>query len=221
MYAAWLSFKDNMNCSHLRGGCSEAFRPEKVLWYRKVGDPKAKQASREIKYCAEGEGKAGYEEYRPCQERFQELEAGDMSRNIIEIIFRKTSVWKRVKKIERVLKVTKLPEVLHRFEEYREKVKKHARSSSRRHPRSVVDGNEQLSFHVTTMSCCASKAADYKVTHLCRNPACGVCTIIQFGFRNEAAKVRNGCRLSAIMSNSTSRKDEADAGRKREVKKKL
>ncbi|KAG9443466.1 hypothetical protein H6P81_014806 [Aristolochia fimbriata] len=208
MYAAWLLFKDNMNCSHLRGGCSEALRPEKVPKDRKGGDPKANQA-RDV-YCAEGEHTPGYEnEHRP--ERFRELEAGNISRNIIEIIFRTTSVWKRVKKIERVLKVTKLPEVLERFEEYREKVKKHARSNSRRHTRSVVDGNELLSFYVTTMSCCASKAD--KVTQLCCNPACGVCSIIRFGFRDEAAKVRNR-RLSAI-GNSHCK----DAGRKREVEK--
>ncbi|XP_068669028.1 uncharacterized protein [Aristolochia californica] len=123
-----------------------------------------------------------------------ELETGDISRNVVKTIFHTTSIWKQGRKIERILKVTNLPEVLEKFEDYREMVKKHARSNSKRHPRSLVDGNELLRFYVTTMPCCTSN--DNKMTELCCNAACGVCRLIQPVFRADDAKI-NETRLSA------------------------
>ena len=103
---------------------------------------------------------------------------------------------KQNKKIERVLKVMNSPEMLQRFEEYRETVKKRARGLCRRNPRSMVDGNELLMFYATSMSCCCSRKAQ-KILVLCENHICGACRIIQSGFETEETKT-NGIQMSAV-----------------------
>ncbi|XP_068669029.1 uncharacterized protein [Aristolochia californica] len=175
MYAAWSSFKENMNCSQLR--VTAVFRPEMVK-NRKDGDGKVNR-KREIT-CVEREYHASDEKVwqNSGPERFRgeystffslfttqlnalqmvymqlELKTGDISRNVVTIIFHTTSIWKQVRKIERILKVTNLPEVLEKFEDYRE------------------------------------------MTELCCNATCGVCRIIQPVFRADDAKI-NETRLSA------------------------
>lgn len=119
---------------------------------------------------------------------------------------------KQTKKIERVLKVTNSPETLQRFEEYRETVKKRASGLCKRHPRSMVDGNELLMFYATTISCCCSRKAP-KILALCENCICGVCRIIQLGFETEETKT-NGIRMSTISDVSGDKMASAMKGKK-------
>jgi len=53
--------------------------------------------------------------------------------------------------IKRVLKVNS-KEILERFERNRGRLKKHAYEQHKRHPRSIVGGNELLLFYGTAIS---------------------------------------------------------------------
>lgn len=125
-----------------------------------------------------------------------ELNVGDPSRNIIELIFQRASMdpskSKPSWKIKRVLKVKNSIEVLKRFEDYREKVIKKANQKHKRHPRSTIDGNELLLFYGTTMACCRKPKP---VPELCKDPSCRACRIIHSRFDMEFTR-KNGVRLS-------------------------
>ncbi|KAK9269718.1 hypothetical protein L1049_001496 [Liquidambar formosana] len=105
--------------------------------------------------------------------RFYELNVGDPSGNIIEMIFQaaSTNPSKQSREIKRILRVKNLFEVL-----------------ERRHPRSMVDGNELLRFYSTTMTCCTGKPN--WVSELCKESTCGVCRTIQSNFDMEYTKNR-------------------------------
>lgn len=124
-----------------------------------------------------------------------ELGIGHPSRNVIEMIFRASSTkpTKCSRKIKRVLKVNNPLDILAKFEKYRETVMISCNEQQKRHPRSIVDGNELLQFYGTTMSCCGRNTL--QVSELCRDPTCRVCRIIQSGFNTSYNKIY-GIRLS-------------------------
>jgi hypothetical protein len=70
--------------------------------------------------------------------------------------------------IKRVLKVNS-KEILERFERNRGRLKKHAYEQHKRHPRSIVDGNELLLFYGTAISCRTTMPVAGKIP---RDPAC-------------------------------------------------
>ncbi|XP_028758459.1 uncharacterized protein LOC114717486 isoform X2 [Neltuma alba] len=122
--------------------------------------------------------------------KLHELSIGDPSRKIVEMIFHKA--WMNTstpqKKVRTVFKVSISPEMLERFENYREVVKKKACEQNPRHPRSIVDGNELLRFYGTTMRCFQGKSVQ-KVKYLCNDPSCSVCQTIQFNFDTEFSRM--------------------------------
>ncbi|KAK9155353.1 hypothetical protein Sjap_002833 [Stephania japonica] len=134
------------------------------------------------------------------RERIYELNIGDPSRNVIEMIFRKTcpNQPKQVKNIERVLRVKNSTEALKRFEEYRETVKKRAYDQSTKHPRISVDGNELLLFYSTVMACWSLKRQT-TASKLCRNQMCGVCRRIRSGFETDGISKRKEILLSTTI----------------------
>ncbi|XP_077214501.1 uncharacterized protein LOC143849377 [Tasmannia lanceolata] len=192
MHAVWLSMKKVMNC---RARTPEVYLPEKVKG-RKSGIGKVMSAR---DWLLEREDQSDEEVIFSQKinggERLCELDAGDISRNIVEMIFHAALMrpGECIKKIEKVLKVKNPPETLERFEEYREMVKRRAQILDKQHPRSVVDGNELLRFYVTTMSCSWKTA---KVSELCQDLRCGVCRIIRSGSEAEDEK-RDGILLRA------------------------
>lgn len=194
MYSVWVSLKENINCSMKSG---DVLEPVKVN-RRNCTIHKPIDAIFQRKFE---------------RERFIELNRRDPPRNIVEMIFRAASMRpeKETKKIERILKVKNSTKTLERCEEYREMVKRRARNQHKRHPRSVVDGNELLMFYNTTMSCCYSAKVS-KISELCDNHECQVCRIIESGFETEGMKT-NGILLNAISDVSD---DEMVAGVKRQ-----
>ncbi|CAK7324544.1 unnamed protein product [Dovyalis caffra] len=126
-----------------------------------------------------------------------ELNIGDPARNILQMIFQNASrnPSKSSHMIKRVLKVKNSEDVLESYEEYREMVKNHSYEQRKRHPRSIVDGNELLRFYGPTMSCCSKESK--RVSELCRDPACRICRVIQCNFDTECTK-NYGIRLSTI-----------------------
>lgn len=84
-------------------------------------------------------------------------------------------------------------DILEKFEKYRETVKRRSfehKYNNNMHPRSIVDGNELLQFHVTTMTCYSGKKKI--ISEICKDPSCCVCRLLQSGFRNS----RDGIQLS-------------------------
>ncbi|XP_054799254.1 uncharacterized protein LOC129303764 [Prosopis cineraria] len=127
--------------------------------------------------------------------KLHELSVEDPSRKIVEMIFHKA--WMKtsstpLRKARAVFKVSISPEMLARFEKYREMVKKKAcEEQNPRHPRSIVDGNELLRFYGTTMKCCCfhGKKSVQKVKILCNDQSCSVCQIIQFNFDTQLSRM--------------------------------
>ncbi|KAF8409694.1 hypothetical protein HHK36_005773 [Tetracentron sinense] len=191
MYAMWLFLKEKGNCG---GKLMDVHRPAKAVedrGYRVERENSAKELLLRTENTRDGViFRRNYN-----RKRFHELNIGNPSRNIIEMIFRTASVRssKHARKIERVLRVKNSMETLERFEEYREMVKKRACGQYWMHPRSVVDGNELLRFYDTTINCCSRKTN--KVSEVCLNSMCAVCRMIQSGFDMDATK-KNGIRLS-------------------------
>ncbi|XP_020234027.1 uncharacterized protein LOC109814091 [Cajanus cajan] len=105
----------------------------------------------------------------------------DSSRQIIETICGTNSVNSEnmLGKIDCILKVLNIPKTFACFEEYREMVKDKADKLQRKHPRCVVDGNELLRFHGTTIACSLGKNSSYS---LCTLDYCGICQILRHGF---------------------------------------
>ncbi|KAL9316720.1 hypothetical protein ACSQ67_017721 [Phaseolus vulgaris] len=183
MHALWVSLKDNVKCGN------------------KINDVIKQQTK-----CSKGSGCVsewekmnGYNRplmptpttlvvSRPSNTltRLHELSVGDPSRKIVEMIFQKAwfNTSKPLKKVRTVLRVSCSEEVLERFENYRENVKKVASVQYPRHPRSTVDGNELLQFYGTTVRCFQGKSTK-RVHDLCKDPSCYLCQIIQFNFKTQ------------------------------------
>ncbi|KAJ7553398.1 hypothetical protein O6H91_06G096300 [Diphasiastrum complanatum] len=137
-----------------------------------------------------------------------ELSVDDCSRSVVEIIFR--SSWMKnelpIEKIHRILKVHNTPRTLSKFEEYRDLVKdKASNNMPSKHPRCIVDGNELLRFHSTTMAC--SLGAQTSCC-LCTLHNCEVCYILRSGFSADL----NG---HGIYTTATSGKAHDSASKKR------
>ncbi|KAL2341995.1 hypothetical protein Fmac_009935 [Flemingia macrophylla] len=105
----------------------------------------------------------------------------DSSRQIIETICGTNSVKSEnmLGKIDCILRVLNVPKTFACFEEYREVVKDKAEKLQKKHPRCVVDGNELLRFHGTTIACSLGTNSSYS---LCSLDYCGVCQILRHGF---------------------------------------
>ena len=119
---------------------------------------------------------------------FSELDVGNPSRKIVEIIFQKASMDPSrlaSNRIKSVLKVKNSIQTLERFEKYRERVKTAAYDRYMKNPRSMVDGNELLKFYGTTMACRSQRSN--RVSALCKNPPCRVCRLLQSHFGMEHA----------------------------------
>lgn len=82
--------------------------------------------------------------------------------------------------IDCILKVQNMPKTLACFEEYREMVKIKAEKLHKKHPRCLVDGNELLRFHGTSIAC--SLGINSSHHSLCTLDYCGVCQILRHGF---------------------------------------
>ncbi|XP_027368609.1 uncharacterized protein LOC113874588 [Abrus precatorius] len=187
MHALWVSLKDNVKCGNK---LTDVVRQQ----------PKCNKGSN---YVSEKEKMNRYNSppmetttrllvSRPSNTlvRLHELSVADPSRKIVEMIFQKA--WlnnsKPLRKVRTVLRVSYSAEVLERFEEYRENVKKNACEQYPRHPRSTVDGNELLRFYGTTMRCFQRKSTK-KVYDPCKDPSCCLCQIIQFNLHTQYPKV--------------------------------
>ncbi|XP_037427836.1 uncharacterized protein LOC119293458 [Triticum dicoccoides] len=130
--------------------------------------------------------------HRATRHAVSELGAEDTSRNVVEIIFQSSWLVGKPRaapicRIERILKVHSSGKTVERFEQYRERVKAIAASSTdelarRSFPRCAADGNEILRFHCTTFTCSLGLAG---ATSLCRSSPqhCKLCSIIRDGFR--------------------------------------
>ncbi|XP_037424356.1 uncharacterized protein LOC119289012 [Triticum dicoccoides] len=130
--------------------------------------------------------------HRATRHAVSELGAEDTSRNVVEIIFQSSWLVGKPRaapicRIERILKVYSSGRTVERFEQYRERVKAIAASSTdelarRSFPRCAADGNEILRFHCTTFTCSLGLAG---ATSLCRSSPqqCKLCSIIRDGFR--------------------------------------
>ncbi|KAM7498963.1 hypothetical protein LguiA_023377 [Lonicera macranthoides] len=198
MYAMWIFLREKVSCStKLTDVIHHSERPIK---------------RRSCNFEDDSEGKFTHGVEKPIQEPilghnttrnwFYELEIGNPSRNIIEMIFRAAStppLRHYKKKIKRVLRVNNSMEALERFENYREYVKNKPYEQYRRNPRSMVDGNELLQFYSTTMTCCRGK--QYRVSKLCEDASCRVCRIIHSGF-NTGYRRKTGIQLSTSSERS-------------------
>ncbi|KAK6230158.1 hypothetical protein QUC31_001676 [Theobroma cacao] len=192
MQAAWVSLKENVNCvCKLTDVVSRA----ENYCRRKACDSRHESLEKELVHQLRNPFCEAL--FRPNypKTQFHELSIGDPSRNIIELIFKRASVdpSKPPWKIKRVLRVKSSMDALESFEEYREKVMRKAYEQHKRHPRSVVDGNELLLFYGTTMACCSRKLK--QVSELCKDPSCRACRIIHSRFDMEFTR-NNGIRLS-------------------------
>ncbi|KAE8793405.1 nucleic acid binding protein [Hordeum vulgare] len=130
--------------------------------------------------------------HRSTHHAVSELGAEDTSRNVVEIIFQSSWLVGKPRaapicRIEMILKVHSSGKTVERFEQYRERVKATAASSTdelarRSFPRCAADGNEILRFHCTTFTCSLGLAG---ATSLCRSSPqhCKLCSIIRDGFR--------------------------------------
>ncbi|XP_061375663.1 uncharacterized protein LOC133317789 [Gastrolobium bilobum] len=188
MHALWVSLKDNVKCGNkftdvirqptkCSKGCNYVSEKEKMN-----GDNGPLM-----------ETHASLVVSRPSKPlaRLHELIIGDPSRKIVEMIFQKAwmNTSKPLRKVRTVLRVSYSAEVLERFENYREKVKKNSCDQFPRHPRSTVDGNELLRFYGTTVRCFQEKSVK-KVYDLCKDPSCCLCRIIQYNFNTEYAEIQ-------------------------------
>ncbi|KAF4349877.1 hypothetical protein F8388_008724 [Cannabis sativa] len=190
MHGMWLYLKENVKCGkHTDVLCSSekcsnkhSFTP---LNKNLVPDSQLVHPIRELIY------RKNY-----SQTRLYELEIGDPSRKIVEIIFQKASLdhSKSTTRIKSILKVKNSTQTLDSFEKYRDKVKMIADHRCTKNPRNIVDGNEQLRFYGTTMSCRRERSK--RVSELCKNPNCRVCRILQSNFHIDYT-TNNGIHLSS------------------------
>eukprot|EP00250_Pteridium_aquilinum_P019261 c24369_g1_i1 orf=182-1945(-) len=163
------------------------------------------------------------EQHHLLKHAVAELEVGDSSRNVVEIIFRTS--WLRLPepsappgtaapsvsasgqlKIERVLKVNNLARTLARFEDYREGVKVRASKLPKKHPRCLADGNELLRFYGARLECelvqAGREGAGSAAAATCTSASCTICRIIRTGFpRNRGP---DGAANRGILTTATS-----------------
>lgn len=84
-------------------------------------------------------------------------------------------------KIRKVFRVKNSPEVIEKFEKYRDLMKQKAlETGNKQQPRSLVDGNELLCFYVTTMTCHSRQSKLF--SGLCECSDCNLCRIICSSF---------------------------------------
>ncbi|KAG6603750.1 hypothetical protein SDJN03_04359, partial [Cucurbita argyrosperma subsp. sororia] len=110
----------------------------------------------------------------------RELAQEDSSWKVIELICQRTWPTSKPHHIENVFKVQNSPRTLSLFEEYRATVKSRASKLEQQNPRCLVDGNELLRFHGTTIACPLAAANGSQT--LCNLDNCGVCQILRHGF---------------------------------------
>lgn len=106
----------------------------------------------------------------------------DSSRQIVETICGSgtSSVSSELSQIDCILKVHNMSKSFTCFEEYREMIKiKSNKLHHKNHPRCMVDGNELLRFHGTSIACSLGTNSSYS---LCTLDYCGVCQILRHGF---------------------------------------
>ncbi|XP_057529409.1 uncharacterized protein LOC130807993 [Amaranthus tricolor] len=130
---------------------------------------------------------------------FKEIGIEDPSRKVIEKILQDalTNPSKKMSKIRKVFRVKNSPEVIEKFEKYRDVVKQKAKKTEHKYPRSLVDGNELLCFYVTTMIC--QNRRSEPISGPCEHPDCNLCLTISSSFDIKSTK-RFGLQLS--MSNA-------------------
>ncbi|PON94106.1 Poly(ADP-ribose) polymerase, catalytic domain containing protein [Trema orientale] len=196
MHALWLYLKDNVKCG---GKLSEVLgRPERC---RNKHNSTSAESNLVLDYQLAHPIATPIRELIHRQNysrtRLYELEIGDASRKVVEIIFRKALMGpsRSTRRIKSVIKVQNSMQTLERFENYREKVKTAADSRCMKHARCTVDGNELLRFYGTTMACRREKSKRV-VSELCKNPTCRVCRILQSNFRIECT-LNNGIQMSS------------------------
>lgn len=97
--------------------------------------------------------------------------------------------------IEKIFKVCNSPKTLSLFEEHREMVKTKASKLENENQRCLVDGNEILRFHGTTIAC--SLVTDGSQI-LCKLNNCGVCKILRHGFNGVFTNTTNGRAFESI-----------------------
>ncbi|XP_038882217.1 uncharacterized protein LOC120073439 [Benincasa hispida] len=112
----------------------------------------------------------------------RELEQGDSSRKVVELICKRNWPMSKSHHIEKVFKVHNSPRTQSLFEEYREMVKSEASKVENESPRCLVDGNELLRFHGTKIACSLAAADGSQI--LCNLDNCGVCQILRNGFNS-------------------------------------
>lgn len=110
-----------------------------------------------------------------------QLERQDSSWRIIKRICESSYVTGESKgtHIECILKVSNTQDTFACFEKCREMVKKNVESQQNAHPRCLVDGNELLMFHGTTIACSLGISGS---SDLCTLDQCGLCQILRHGF---------------------------------------
>lgn len=108
--------------------------------------------------------------------------------------------------IEKVFKVCNSPKTLSLFEEHREMVKTKASKLEKENQRCLVDGNELLRFHGTTIAC---SLATNGSQILCNLDNCGVCQILRHGFNGVFTCATSGRAFESIAMN------EEDGGLRR------
>lgn len=126
------------------------------------------------------------------------LHRDDSSWKIIEKIC-KTIYFNSERKaaeLECVLKVHSTQKTFALFEKCREMVKINAEEMQNGHPRCLVDGNELMRFHGTTIAC---SLGINDSSSLCTLDQCGVCQIMRYGF--SAKQEFNG--FVGVITNST------------------
>ncbi|GLJ45761.1 hypothetical protein SUGI_0962980 [Cryptomeria japonica] len=109
----------------------------------------------------------------------KELTQGNSTRKIVEMIFKSSWVTPVMKDVnfERVLKINHREDILWKFEEYRETVKRRACKTC---SRCMADGNEVLRFHGTTSMCSLNVLNG--VIKVCSVEGCHVCEILRTVF---------------------------------------
>ncbi|XVF27782.1 hypothetical protein REPUB_Repub14bG0138500 [Reevesia pubescens] len=186
---------------------------------RILGGPSILGSSNDISSRPRRSLDAGSQGYvcQKCGENFKRLEAieahhlsrhavtalseGDSSRKIVELICQTSFSESESKfgQIGRILKVHNMQSTLAQFEDFREMVKIKANKLSKKHPRSLADGNELLRFYGTTVACSLGME---NTSSLCTLEKCGVCQILRHGFFTK--KESNGFR--SVFTSSTSRR---------------
>lgn len=118
-----------------------------------------------------------------------QLERDGSSCKIIQQICKDNLIESRAAQIECILRVQKKQETFACFEESRDMVRTKAERLQNEHPRCLVDGNELLRFHGTTIACSLGLNGS---STLCTLEQCGVCQILRHGF--SANKEFHGAR---------------------------